>query len=568
CEYTNLASDYITSVWINGNITVHGLPVVYNVTGGGEYCDGSVGVDVGLSGSEASVDYELLLDGNPTGNVIVGTGWAISFGNQLTPGTYTAFGLNGATFCVNDMNGSVTVSINPNPVVDAGADLAMLTGTSAFIDATVSGGTPGYTYMWAPDGQVTEDITVNPIVTTTYNLTGIDSKGCVATDEMVVTVYHNLISGTVLYDNAGTTIMNNVTVNLVDNGGTTVESTVTDATGYYAFGPHPNGTYTVEAESVKPWGGVNSTDALIVMEHFIGSLTLSGIKLIASDVNASGFTNAGDALRIAQRFAYVITSFVAGDWAFEENTIVLNEADVTNDFLALCFGDVNGSYTPPYVKVIPSVGLTNNGVIEVNDHTFEVPVTIDRDLELGAVSLIINYPAGLEIIDVKAKVEDLIYTSANGQLRISWFNTEAVNLNKDDALLTLTVKASTLEGTSFSLGNLSELADAYANVIEDASLNIPKLVEAGSILSGYSITNYPNPFNATTTIEYSIVEGANVTLTVFNLLGETVNVLVNEYQDEGIYLVEFDGSKLNSGLYYYKIETSNFVKTKTMVINK
>ena len=80
--------------------------------------------------------------------------------------------------------------------------------------------------------------------------------------------------------------------------------------------------------------------------------------------------------------------------------------------------------------------------------------------------------------------------------------------------------------------------------------------------------NYPNPFSTTTTIEYSIAEDANVTLTVFNLLGEAVNVLVKEDQSEGTYFVEFDGSNLNSGLYYYKLETPNFVKTKTMVINK
>ena len=80
--------------------------------------------------------------------------------------------------------------------------------------------------------------------------------------------------------------------------------------------------------------------------------------------------------------------------------------------------------------------------------------------------------------------------------------------------------------------------------------------------------NYPNPFSNITTIEYSIAEDADVTITMFNLLGETVNILVNEYQTEGTYFVEFNGFELNPGLYYYKIETPNFVKTNTMVINK
>jgi len=362
--------------------------------------------------------------------------------------------------------------------------------------------------------------------------------------------------------------MNNVAVDLIAlPGPIIVQSTVTDALGYFEFGPQENGFYLLSSSTAKPWGGVNSTDALIIMEHFVGSISLSGIRLIAADVNASGFVNAGDALFAAQRFAYVINSFPAGDWAFENQTLTLNEADMHIDELALCFGDVNGSYTPPYVKVVPKIGLTNNGVIEVGNQSFEVPVTIDRSLEIGAVSLILNYTEGLEILEVSSDLDDLIYTIANGQIRISWFNTAPAHIGKDEVLLTLTVKTNADE-ISFNLGNLSELADGFANVIENASLNIPKLAKAGSIGSAYSMINYPNPFNSTTTIEYSIAEDADVTITIFNLLGETVDVLVKEYKTEGRYFVEFNGHDLNSGMYYYKIETPNFVKTNTMVINK
>jgi hypothetical protein len=346
------------------------------------------------------------------------------------------------------MNGSVTVAINPNPVVDAGPDLSMLTGTSAFIDATVSGGTPGYTYLWAPDGEITEDITVSPAGNTTYTLTGTDSKGCMATDDVTVTVYTNIVSGHISYDNAAATVMNNVNVDLVTvPGAFVVQSTVTDALGYFAFGPQANGDYQIVSSCAKPWGGVNSTDALIIMEHFVGSLSLSGIRLTAADVNASGFVNAGDALFAAQRFAYVITSFPAGDWAFTNSSGYLFEADVYINELALCFGDVNGSFTPSAVKITPSMNLTNNGVLEVTDKVFELPLTVNSYMELGAVSVVIDIPENIEVIDVKG-LSDLIYSVVDGKLRISWFNTAPVYLNANETLLTLTLKAENIENLS------------------------------------------------------------------------------------------------------------------------
>ena len=96
---------------------------------------------------------------------------------------------------------------------------------------------------------------------------------------------------------------------------------------------------------------------------------------------------------------------------------------------------------------------------------------------------------------------------------------------------------------------------------------MPKLSTSGSIADDYSINNYPNPFNTNTTFEYSIAKAGNVTITVYNLLGEKVQNLVNNYQDAGTYKIEFDGSNLNNGTYFYKFETTEFVKTRTMVIN-
>jgi uncharacterized protein (TIGR02145 family) len=80
--------------------------------------------------------------------------------------------------------------------------------------------------------------------------------------------------------------------------------------------------------------------------------------------------------------------------------------------------------------------------------------------------------------------------------------------------------------------------------------------------------NYPNPFNPSTTIRYSVAEPTNVTLVIYNSLGEKVKTLVDEHNDRGFYDVFFNGDNLPSGFYYYQIVTSQYVETKKMVLIK
>jgi photosystem II stability/assembly factor-like uncharacterized protein len=80
--------------------------------------------------------------------------------------------------------------------------------------------------------------------------------------------------------------------------------------------------------------------------------------------------------------------------------------------------------------------------------------------------------------------------------------------------------------------------------------------------------NYPNPFNPSTTIQYSIPESGNVSLRIFNVLGEKVAELVNEYQQPGIYKVTFNGESLSSGIYLYGLKVNNFTSVKKMIVLK
>ena len=78
--------------------------------------------------------------------------------------------------------------------------------------------------------------------------------------------------------------------------------------------------------------------------------------------------------------------------------------------------------------------------------------------------------------------------------------------------------------------------------------------------------NYPNPFNPSTTIRYGLPQRADVSLVVFNTLGQQVATLVNGSQDAGYHEAKFDGSNLASGIYFYRIQAGGFVQTKKFVL--
>jgi hypothetical protein len=80
--------------------------------------------------------------------------------------------------------------------------------------------------------------------------------------------------------------------------------------------------------------------------------------------------------------------------------------------------------------------------------------------------------------------------------------------------------------------------------------------------------NYPNPFNPTTTITYELPRPSKVKLSVYDMLGREVSVLVNERRDAGVHEVKFEASGLSSGVYLYRIQAGDVVQSKTLVLLK
>ena len=121
-----------------------------------------------------------------------------------------------------------------------------------------------------------------------------------------------------------------------------------------------------------------------------------------------------------------------------------------------------------------------------------------------------------------------------------------------------------------SVTKLKQSALYVKNVFENNFTTVG-IKENGLALipSGFKLEqNYPNPFNPETVIRYSLSENRFVSLKVYDQLGKEVVILFNEKQNAGTYEVDFDGSNLPSGIYFYRLSTGDFAHTKRMILLK
>jgi uncharacterized repeat protein (TIGR02543 family) len=80
--------------------------------------------------------------------------------------------------------------------------------------------------------------------------------------------------------------------------------------------------------------------------------------------------------------------------------------------------------------------------------------------------------------------------------------------------------------------------------------------------------NFPNPFNPSTEIYYQLPTDGNVKLKIYNMMGQEIMTLVNEFKEKGMYDITFNAGKLASGMYIYKLEAGSFVQVKKMILTK
>ena len=137
-------------------------------------------------------------------------------------------------------------------------------------------------------------------------------------------------------------------------------------------------------------------------------------------------------------------------------------------------------------------------------------------------------------------------------------------LTWNDVLDTNVVKITSIYGGKYDFGGCIWITGANSSIyttnplvnVDDPILKYRFYIEQ----------NFPNPFNPTTRINYSLSDFGKVNLSVYNLLGQKVAELVNAEQVTGSYSIDFDAQNLSSGVYFYTLKVNNFSQTKKMVL--
>jgi len=543
-------------------ITVYAKPQVYAVDGGGNVCQNSQGTEIMLNGSQTGVTYQLKRDGTDVGSVVSGTGYSISFGFFNEAGNYTA--IAGNSYCESEMAGMATINVLPAPVVtmDSLPTLCLLSDDAYILQ---EGSPAGGVYLGFG---VVDNIFYPPITGTGeftvyyyYN----DANHCYGTDSMVMRVdsCSNLrISGTVSYDNSISTPMNNTQIKLKQNN-VVVKTTTADANGYYEFNNLIAGTYTIESSSTKPWGGVNASDALLIMKHFAHMQYMTGLAIKAGDVDGSGIINAIDALMVSKKFTFLLASFPIGDWVFEKPNVTLEATDLVVNVKALCAGDVNRSYLPPNVILAPSVELETSGIMNIEPgELFELPITTRKSLSTGAVSLIMSYSSDIfEIESVRVaglNQKPAVFNTFENELRIAWFDNNFIDVNAGEPLMFVLLRLKTFPSDGeiqFSIIAESEIADPDAVKLNEISLTMPK-IRVNKL--NFHSTVVPNPVTDLANINFVLPSEGMVNIEIYNTEGSRIQTVTeNQFYAPGVHTAELPVVQLPSGLYFIRLTFNN-----------
>ncbi len=370
--------------------------------------------------------------------------------------------------------------------------------------------------------------------------------------------YPRIISGNVTYQNTANSPLRDVLVYLRNTEGDVMDSVLTNTSGDYDFGYKSKTTYLIEGYSDSPWGGVNSTDALIVRRQIVGLSSFDTLQAEAADIDNSGLISGNDALLMRKRIVGEINSFSINDWCFSRDTIKIESANINHPIKTLCAGDVNGSYSPVFTKS-SKITLGRRGKVNADrNQLIELPVICNKEFQPAAITYLMDYPDGLiKIENIVSSLSGFMYKANNGKLIVAWDSLSPMNFDKDDALFVMQVRvnreASEKDRVKFTLDKHSEFANKNAEIIDGVSLSIPK-INISPFLDYELSPNFPNPFSKSTEIRYELPEDGFVTLKAYNVLGQEIKTMVSTNQKAGSYSIRFDGSGLDAGTYSYKIE--------------
>ncbi|MDP3149110.1 MAG: phospholipase D-like domain-containing protein [Ignavibacteria bacterium] len=233
----------------------------------------------------------------------------------------------------------------------------------------------------------------------------------------------------------------------------------------------------------------------------------------------------------------------------------LNRANESINFAMLSFtqNDIGKALITKYSSGIKVRGVIDNRTDTGEEYDTLLASGVDVHLKANLNGLLHHKYA---IIDINgADSTKYIITGSH-----NW-SSSAETKNNENTLIIRSPRLANLY--------VQEFAKRYTDAGGTDPIIITDIENDNNIPTEYALAqNYPNPFNPSTTIQYSLKESGKVDLDVYNMLGQKVLTLVNEFQNTGNHQVKFDASRLASGVYIYRIKANNFSASKKLLLLK
>jgi hypothetical protein len=297
------------------------------------------------------------------------------------------------------------------------------------------------------------------------------------------------------------------------------------------------------------------TPALSTPSAVAPDLASTNIVVTGTSMNGTGFFDTGSDVG-GPGFANHITASITGGVVV--NSITYNsptQVTLNISTIGVADGYYNITITNP-----DGQSATGNNLLQI-DHLLPVELS-SFSASIVNSSVKLNWETATEVnnygFDILRQANISTSLSVTGWEKIGFVNG---NGNSNSTKNYSFEDKSVLSGKySYKLKQIDNDGKYEYSKTVEVDLGIPNKFELSQ--------NYPNPFNPNTTIKFSMPEAGNVKLTIYNILGQEVKTLVNEYKEAGVYTVNFDAENLNSGLYIYKLQVNDFTQTHKMTLIK
>ncbi len=390
------------------------------------------------------------------------------------------------------------------------------------------------------------------------------------------------ISGQVVYHASA----NPVAEALLNLSGNAADSSFTDENGRYFFSNlQPDLDYTTKPSKTGDFTPetILSYDAALTARIALNLFPdATASQIMAADVDKDGNVLMYDASLIAHYavgFPPVAASH-AGNWVFSpmnRNYTSLNFMTTGQDYQAILLGDVDGNWNHEAAGGTGKVSYDQFAITKVkqnaNEDELVIPLTAEPDEQIYSCDLTLRFDPSvlsfnrIEKTEVSRHFQTLSNTSEPGTLRISAFGVQPVSQNGPFLLLNFKIigeksHVTDINVDSYIINNNPAKRGLITVVVGNKDVNV---VDDFRLFQ-----NYPNPFNPTTTIEYFVPERSQVRLSVYNLLGEKINVLVDGIQNPGKQTAIWDGRDnerkiVGSGVYVYKLDAGSVHLSRKMM---